>query len=142
MVAIVRGLHSFDGRSSFSTWTHRVTVNTCLDQHRRRSRRPQTAEIDLAGPEGPRAPGRLPDDIVSDRLDIDRALAQLPTEQRVAVVLRDLGDLGYAEIAEALGVPIGTVRSRLARGRAALADHLGGNPESSADVSPTSDHGT
>ena len=54
---------------------------------------------------------------VADRLSIDAALDELPEDFRVAVVLRDVGDLDYAEIAEALGVPIGTVKSRIARGR-------------------------
>jgi RNA polymerase sigma-70 factor (ECF subfamily) len=64
---------------------------------------------------------------VADRLDLDAALAQLPPEFRAAVVLRDVCTLDYDEIAEVLGVPPGTVRSRIARGRAALARHLGGN---------------
>ena len=55
------------------------------------------------------------------RIDVDAALATLPEEFRVAVVLRDLCDLDYAEIAEVLDVPPGTVRSRISRGRAALA---------------------
>ena len=57
-----------------------------------------------------------------------RSLAELPDDFRIAVVLRDLCDLDYAAIAEALDLPPGTVRSRIARGRAALADRLG-NPE-------------
>ena len=58
------------------------------------------------------------------RLDVDAALAGLSPEFRAAVVLRDLCDLDYAEIAEILDVPIGTVRSRIARGRAAIANQL------------------
>ncbi len=61
-----------------------------------------------------------PEDSVGARLDVDAALADLPEEFRVAVVLRDLCDLDYAEIAEVLGVPPGTVRSRIARGRSGL----------------------
>ena len=57
---------------------------------------------------------------VEARLDIDAALATLPDDYRAAVVLRDLCDLDYAEIAEILDIPPGTVRSRIARGRAAL----------------------
>lgn len=68
-------------------------------------------------------------DAVGDRVDIDRALTQLPVEFRVAVVLRDLSGLDYSEIAEILGVPPGTVKSRIARGRGALANLLAaGNP--------------
>jgi RNA polymerase sigma-70 factor (ECF subfamily) len=63
-------------------------------------------------------------DIVTARLSIDRALEQLSEEHRAAVVLRDMLDLDYAEIADVLEVPIGTVRSRIARGRMALAEAL------------------
>jgi RNA polymerase sigma-70 factor (ECF subfamily) len=61
---------------------------------------------------------------VGTRLDVDAALATLPDEFRVAVVLRDLCDLDYAEIAEVLEVPPGTVRSRISRGRALLVEQL------------------
>jgi len=64
---------------------------------------------------------------VADRLAIDDALALLPDDFRAAVVLRDVADLDYAEIADVLDIPPGTVRSRIARGRAAIADHLAGN---------------
>jgi RNA polymerase sigma-70 factor (ECF subfamily) len=72
-------------------------------------------------------PGPLPDHVV-ERIDIDGALAQLPEDFRVVVVLRDLCDLEYADIAELLGLPPGTVRSRIARGRGQLARQLG-NPD-------------
>ena len=127
MLLIVRRLGTFDGRSRFTTWAHRVTTNACLDELRRRGRRP--------------APG-LPDDDLDDartvvsadapidtevagRLAIDEALAQLPEEFRLPVVLRDVAGHDYGEIAEILGIPAGTVRSRIARGRARLAATLG-----------------
>jgi RNA polymerase sigma-70 factor (ECF subfamily) len=69
---------------------------------------------------------------VADRLDVDAAVARLPDDFRAAVVLRDLCDLDYAEIARVLDIPAGTVRSRIARGRAQLADLLG-NPTDSDD---------
>lgn len=69
---------------------------------------------------------------VADRLDVDAAVARLPDDFRAAVVLRDLCDLDYAEIARVLDIPAGTVRSRIARGRAQLADLLG-NPTVSDD---------
>ncbi|HXY44060.1 MAG TPA: sigma factor-like helix-turn-helix DNA-binding protein, partial [Acidimicrobiales bacterium] len=72
--------------------------------------------------------GRVESDLVGDavagRLTLDQALRRLSAEHRTAVVLRDMLDLEYADIAEVLLVPIGTVRSRLARGRAALAEAL------------------
>lgn len=141
LVAVVRGLARFDGRSTFATWAYRVTTNTCLDELRRRRRRPLPGLLadgptlagrgEIVAPDTSAGGGRLaepdPGDTVADRLDIDAAIAQLPPDFRVAVVLRDLCELSYGEIAEILGVPVGTVRSRIARGRAALLPLLGGN---------------
>jgi RNA polymerase sigma-70 factor (ECF subfamily) len=70
-------------------------------------------------------------DAIADRMSLDAALLALPESFRVPVVLRDVGDLDYAEIAEVLDVPVGTIKSRIARGRAALATELlrvNGNP--------------
>jgi RNA polymerase sigma-70 factor, ECF subfamily len=112
-----------------------VATNACLDELRRRGRRPltgldpDTAEIVAAARSGG-APGLA--DTVVDRSILDDALAGLPEEFRAPVVLRDQLGLDYAEIAEVLAIPPGTVRSRIARGRAALARTLSGNqsPES------------
>jgi RNA polymerase sigma-70 factor, ECF subfamily len=119
LLAIVRGLPRFDGRSSFRTWSYRVAVNACLDELRRRKRRPTVGLPDLERLDHPDR-GAGPDD-VADRLVLDAALASLPDDFRAAVVLRDVADLDYAEIAEVLQIPAGTVRSRIARGRLALA---------------------
>lgn len=132
LLAIVRGLDRFDGRAAFATWAYRIATNACLDELRRRRRRPDPVAPDLER-QAP-APGGGPDldTAVAARLDIDAALARLPPEFRAAVVLRDVCALDYAEIAEVLGVPAGTVRSRIARGRAVLARSLGepgGGPE-------------
>jgi RNA polymerase sigma-70 factor (ECF subfamily) len=140
LVAIARALGAgrFDGRSSFGTWAYRVATNACLDELRRRGRRPgATSDEDLeraltgslltpghGGGSGP--------DAVADRLDVEAALRRLPVDFRAPVVLRDLCGLDYAEIAEVLGIPPGTVRSRIARGRAALVPLLG-NPTPPAD---------
>ena len=106
----------------------RVATNASLDELRRRKRRGivgLTEDVDSAGP----GAADLPLDLrIADRLAVDEALDALPAEFRVAVVLRDLLDLDYAEIAEVLGIPPGTVRSRIARGRAALARLLGNQP--------------
>jgi RNA polymerase sigma-70 factor (ECF subfamily) len=123
MVAVVRGIRRFDGRSAFTTWLYRVATNAALDEVRRRGRRPIPSELPDRPARGPSFDGQ-----VDDRVDIDAALATLPEEFRVAVVLRDLCDLDYAAIAQVLGVPDGTVRSRIARGRALLHERLG-NPE-------------
>jgi RNA polymerase sigma-70 factor (ECF subfamily) len=121
MIAIARGIDRFDGRAAFSTWCYRVATNAALDELRRRRRRPVPADPD--GPQ-PVAPGPAIEDRVGARLDVDAALRTLPDDFRVAVVLRDLCDLDYAEIAEVLDVPPGTVRSRISRGRALLVEQL------------------
>jgi RNA polymerase sigma-70 factor (ECF subfamily) len=120
LVAITRGINRFDGRSQFTTWMYRVATNAALDEARRRRRRPLPSEH---LPE--RASVGDPTDAVDARLDIDAALATLPPDFRAAVALRDLAGLDYAEIAAVLDIPIGTVRSRIARGRSALADQIG-----------------
>jgi RNA polymerase sigma-70 factor (ECF subfamily) len=133
LIAIVRGLPRFDGRASFTTWCYRVATNACLDELRRRRRRPLPADPDLvpAPPAGGDAPSVH--DQITDRLTIDAALSELAPEFRAAVVLRDQLGLDYAEIAEVLDIPPGTVRSRIARGRAALAERLG-NPTDEPNV--------
>ena len=130
MIRVVRGLAGFDGRSSFSTWCHRIVATTALDELRRRGRRPVTV------PETDREPlstESTPEQASLDALalaDIDSALARLPEEFRQAVVLSDVADLDYPTIAEMLEVPVGTVKSRVARGRAQLRDVLGNPTES------------
>ncbi|MCU1461951.1 MAG: putative polymerase subfamily sigma factor [Acidimicrobiales bacterium] len=124
LIAIVRGLDRFDQRSAFSTWAYRIATNACLDELRRRRRRPIPTE-----PDDVRATVHDAADAVTARIDVDAALAGLPDEFRVAVVLRDLCGLSYDEIAQAVDIPPGTVRSRIARGRAMLADRFG-KPES------------
>ena len=130
MIAIVRGLARFDGRSAFSTWAYRVATNACLDELRRRKRRPDPVDDEALDAGASLGPAADLIDAVGDRADIDAALATLAPDFRAAVVLRDLIGLDYAEIGDILGAPPGTVKSRIARGRAALADLLGNPPES------------
>jgi RNA polymerase sigma-70 factor (ECF subfamily) len=127
LIAITRGLARYDGRARFTTWAYRVTTNACLDELRRRKRRP-VPQDDLVFESVPSTNPRL-DQTVADRLAIDDALQVIPGDFRAAVVLRDVIGLDYADIAEALEIPPGTVRSRIARGRRALADHIGRNQE-------------
>jgi RNA polymerase sigma-70 factor (ECF subfamily) len=126
MIAIVRGLPRFDGRSALSTWIYRVTTNACLDEMRRRRRRPLSVLDRDSTPEIPSDEPAM-DTTLADRLDIDAALAQLPEDFRLVVVLRDLCGYDYAEIATTLQIPEGTVKSRIARGRAHLSNKILGN---------------
>ncbi len=129
LMAIVRGLENFDGRAKFTTWSYRVVTNACLDELRRKKRRPSIPLPDEQAGQTPLASTPSPESMVNARLDIDDALARVPEEFRVPVVLRDLCDLDYAEIAEVLEIKPGTVRSRISRGRAALAAQIGGNQD-------------
>jgi RNA polymerase sigma-70 factor, ECF subfamily len=124
MIKIVRNLPRFDGRSSFATWAYRIATNAALDELRRRKRRPTLELVDDQGrePVDHRASGH--NDRVVDRLAIDEALDELGEDFRVAVVLRDVIDLDYQEIAAMLDIPVGTVKSRIARGRSQLATSL------------------
>lgn len=136
LIKIARHIGRFDGRSQFSTWAYRIATNASLDELRKRNRRPllHSMPSGSAGSDGDGEDGRGPDladpmaarriDAVADRLAIDDALGELGDDFRTAVVLRDVIDLDYGEIADILDVPLGTVKSRIARGRAVLADAL------------------
>ena len=126
-LAALRKLSTFRGDSAFTTWLHRVTVNACYDSLRRKRRRPllqivrdeddERAETSLPAPDHA-------DDVVFS-VDVARALLEVPEEFRVVLVLADVQDLPYDEIARVLEIPVGTVKSRVFRGRAALGKALG-----------------
>ncbi|MBA2386874.1 MAG: sigma-70 family RNA polymerase sigma factor [Acidimicrobiia bacterium] len=143
MISIVRALERFDGRAAFSSWAYRIATNAALDELRRRKRRPQLHVVDRDDGEPPELSDPVAHrhvDAVVDRMAIEEALASLPDDFRAAVVLCDVSELGYADIAETLGVPIGTVKSRIARGRALLVERLGNHPLPD-DVQPSSGQG-
>jgi len=116
-------LERFEGRSSFSTWLHRIAVHHCLDLFRREARQetqPLEERIDRPGePAVPDPSARLEDADLAARL-----LAALPEEQRLALLLREAQGLSYAEVAEVLGTSLDSVKARLRRARAALAQGL------------------
>jgi RNA polymerase sigma-70 factor (ECF subfamily) len=128
-----RSAATYRGEARVSTWLHRIVVNACLDRARRQQVRP-TVPL----PEQP-----LPDprDLLAERetgLDVEQALASLPEDPRLALVLVELEGLSVAEAAAVLQVPEGTVKSRCFRGRARLALQLGHlrNPSGSQPVPP------
>ena len=113
-----RSIHRFQRRSSFYTWLYRITMNVTLDSLRRRCRRSEV-ELDDAIPSFLPSPG-----VNCERAEIREqvygALAQLTPEHRSVIVLKEIEDLQYSEIAEILNVSIGTVMSRLFYGRKKL----------------------
>lgn len=124
-VTALRSLASFRGESQLGTWFHRVAVNSALDLVRRRKRRDASSVEELT--EQPSEdPGPETSAIEGVRArEVHKGLGRLPLEARAVIVLHDLQGLDYAECAEALGVPLGTVKSRLHRARLQLARELG-----------------
>jgi RNA polymerase sigma-70 factor, ECF subfamily len=126
-LAALRKASSFRRAAAFSTWLYRIAVNAATDQARRRGRaRLATLEPEDAGLAV--APGSELGEVVASAVAVQTALTQVPEEFRVAVVLCDLYRIPYADAAQILEVPVGTVKSRVFRGRLALAEHLAGPP--------------
>ena len=126
-----KGLSRFRG-GSFRAWLMRIVTNACYDELRRRKRRPQSPLEALYGDEpmpssSHGSPPESPEQHV-ERLELGRLLqggiSLLPDDQRLALVLSDVQGFSYQEIADILGVPRGTVKSRLHRSRARLRDYL------------------
>lgn len=121
----LRAYRSFDGYApgtNIRAWLYTILHRARVDALRRRGRAPETVELAGEGPAVPAAQEAL----ASGGEEIARALAALPEHFRAAVVLRDVEELSYEEIARVLEVPIGTVMSRIHRGRALLRRALEG----------------
>jgi RNA polymerase sigma-70 factor, ECF subfamily len=115
-----RRASSFRGEASFGTWLYRIGINACKDLLRKRRDVPVE---DVGAIEAHDHPSGLAD-TAALRIDVSRALAHLPQEYREAVVMHDLGGIAYEEIARLSAAPIGTVKSRISRGRRMLAEAL------------------
>ncbi len=141
-LTVLRKLDGFRGEAAFTTWLHRVTMNACYDELRRARRRPM---LHVAPDEGAEPEPGLPiedhADEVGSTIDAAAALASIAEEFRIAVVLADVQDLPYERIAEILDVPVGTVKSRVHRGRVALARAMGLSPGEPA-MRPGTSEGT
>jgi RNA polymerase sigma-70 factor, ECF subfamily len=148
LISAYRSADRFRGDAAVTTWLHRIVVNACLDRARRKQSRPT---VPLPEHESTVDRGASPD--ADTAIAVHGALAQLPVEQRVPLVLLDMQGYSVAEIAGLLGIAEGTVKSRCARGRAKLAVILGhlrtgedirtepvtpGNPRLAGDVGTSS----
>jgi RNA polymerase sigma-70 factor, ECF subfamily len=123
-VTCLRKLGGFRATAAFPTWLHRVTINVCYDALRRRGRETLVEEV----PE--RISGFDLAEAASAAVDVHRALQRVPEDFRAVLILHDMQGMPYEEIAEALGAPVGTVKSRLHRARVALGRVLGEQRES------------
>jgi len=131
---IHRSLDRFMGQSRFSVWLYRVAVNQCLDNLKSRKRRPETVTFDDFSEEAERAFHALfadPSPNAAEGLEeeqlqsaVQRMILSLAPEQRVVVTLKDMEGMSQEEIANILGCPVGTVKSRLTRARETLKERL------------------
>ncbi|MGE4276378.1 MAG: RNA polymerase sigma factor [Lawsonibacter sp.] len=142
-----RGLSSFQGDSSFSTWVYRLATNVCIDFLRRKKRRREVEPVLSLDDEecGWAEPADWDQDPQQhlERAELSRAVAReleaLPDHHRQVLVMREMSGLSYQEIGEALGLDMGTVKSRIARARLALRKKLtaGGNLSIPVPSKPT-----
>lgn len=133
LLRVYQALPRFKGDAAFSTWLYRIVTNVCYDELKRRRRRPD-AFTDLQAPDEESVP--MEDTLVSDadpaemvlslerQQRIQQAITELPDTYRMVVVLYDLQGLNYQQIADTLQQNIGTVKSRLNRGRCLLREKL------------------
>lgn len=127
-VRVYRSLVQFRGESQFRTWLYRIALNVARSHHARRGRQQAVwgdSGADREQPYDPPGAGASIEDTLVRREAIAQALADLPDDLREAVVLRDVHGFDYRDIAEATGAPMGTVESRIFRGRQRLRAALG-----------------
>jgi RNA polymerase sigma-70 factor (ECF subfamily) len=128
-----RGFHQFEAGTNLKAWLYRILTNTFINSYRKKQREPQTDSLDdvedwylyskMAGQGAePSAETSVIESLPDE--DVQDALSSLPEQFRIAVLLADVEGFSYKEIAEITGVPIGTVMSRLHRGRKALEKRL------------------
>lgn len=133
MLRIYRAIGGFKAQSSFSTWVYRITMNTCLDELRRRKNRKSTS-LDALYDAGwsPEDAGQTPEKhaLAGDmQRQLHAFIRQLPEDMRAAIVLRDIEGYSYDEIATMLDANVGTIKSRISRGREKLREKIASRPE-------------
>nr|WP_122011734.1 sigma-70 family RNA polymerase sigma factor [Maliibacterium massiliense] len=144
MLKVYRTLPSYRAKAQFATWLHRVVVNTCLDMLRK-----QKVRAGVSMEQWRQAGGDVADDArIDDALEqwaqreaLQRALSALPADARAILVLRDMQDLRYEQIAQVLDISVGTVKSRLFRARAALRQMYLEMEQTNAKARPRDDEG-
>ena len=128
MLRIYRSIGGFKGQSSFGTWVYRITMNTCLDELRRKKNKQNTSldnmldqgwspADDSSSPEKHAIQNEL-------RKNIADSIRDLPEDMRSAIIMRDIHGYSYDEIADVLNVNVGTIKSRISRGREKLREKL------------------
>lgn len=134
-VTLLRRASTYSATAAFSTWMYRVTTNVCNDMARKRARRPRSSGDDVE---------RLVDtaaveDLLANRelgVELEQALATLEPDYREVIVLHDVAGLPYQDIADRLGLAVGTVKSRIHRGHARLAGSLAHLREPTRPIAP------
>ena len=123
-LTLVRRAETFRGESKLSTWIYRVAVNACNDLARKRARRPQTPVEDLTDLAGEDSQAQEALEHHETATVIQQALDQLDDLSRTLLILVAIEGQGYKEVAEAMDLPVGTVKSRVHRARAQMAELL------------------
>lgn len=127
-IKIYTSLKNFKEGSAFSTWLYRIAVNTCIDFSRKRKKKDLSLDDEISNVALKIAsPQPLPDEVAEKkelRNAITMAILALPEDLRICVILRDIQGFTYLEISELLNCSIGTVKSRINRGRRALREQL------------------
>ncbi len=140
-VRAFQGIHRFDGRSSIRTWLFRIAYNLCIDRARKHGRTPNESSLESAFEEDERLD--VPDSrwdpenvILGDELRsvLEKSIASMSDKLRSVLLLHDQQDMAYEDIAKVLGVPIGTVKSRLFLARAHMQNAVGAYLQGEANV--------
>jgi RNA polymerase sigma-70 factor (ECF subfamily) len=132
-IKVYKSLKKFKGNSSIMTWIYRITINVCHDELRRQNRF-RTVSIEWFSENGNDLASNMssPEDAVISSLkkeEIQKAMDTLSDDFRLAFILRDIMGLSYDAIAETLFIPVGTVKSRIARARNAILKEIQKSPE-------------